>query len=73
MLGLHYHMSFFLVARDGLWSPRASVIVALWAPCLWSTHSVVVAVGLAASWHVESSWLRDGTCVSYIGRQILYH
>ena len=29
--------------------------------------------GLVAPWHVEPSWIRDGTRVSYIGRWILYH
>ena len=29
--------------------------------------------GLVAPWHVGSSWIRDGTCVSCTGRQILYH
>ena len=30
-------------------------------------------MGLVAPWHVESSWIRDRTCVSCIGRQVLYH
>ena len=30
-------------------------------------------MGLAVSWHVESSQIRDWTCVSCIGRQVLYH
>ena len=29
--------------------------------------------GSAALWHVASSQTRDQTCVSCIGRQILYH
>ena len=29
--------------------------------------------GLVAPWHVRSSWTRNGTCVPYIGRQILNH
>ena len=28
---------------------------------------------LVALWHVESSWIRDWTLISCIGRQILYH
>ena len=28
---------------------------------------------LVALWHVGSSWIRDRTCVSCTGRQILYH
>ena len=30
-------------------------------------------MGLVALRHVRSSWIRDQTCVSWIGRQILYH
>jgi len=30
-------------------------------------------MGLVASWYVESSWTRDGTHVSCIGRWILNH
>ena len=30
-------------------------------------------MGLAAPWNKGSSWTRGGTCVSCIGRQILYH
>ena len=37
-----------------------------WAQELW--HA-----GLVALWHVGSSWIRDRTCVSCIGRWILYH
>ena len=33
---------------------------------LWGT-------GLVGLWHVGSSWTRDRTCVSYIGRWIPYH
>ena len=36
------------------------------AQYLWHT-------GLVDPWHVGSSWIRDGTCVSCIGRWILYH
>ena len=35
--------------------------------------SVVVATGLIALWHVESSWARDRTYVPCIGRRILIH
>ena len=34
---------------------------------------VVVVHGLSSPGHVGSSWTRDQTCVSYIGRGILYH
>ena len=30
-------------------------------------------MGLVAPRHVESSWIKDGTCVPYIGRRILNH
>ena len=38
---------------------------------LWSTGSIFVAHGLFCSWHVGSSWIRDQTPVSCIGRQTL--
>ena len=39
-----------------------------------STVSKAVAcTGLAAPWYVESSWIRDQTCVPCIGGQVLYH
>ena len=40
---------------------------------LQSTGSVIVAHGLLALKHVGSPQIRDQTCVSCIGRQILYH
>ena len=41
---------------------------------VYSISSIVVVHGLSCStWHVASSWTRDWTCVSYIGRWILYH
>ena len=45
----------------------------VWAPRLWSAGSVVVAHGLCCSVAVGSSRIRDQTCVSCIGRRILYH
>ena len=33
----------------------------------------LICTGLVALWHVRSSQIRDQTCVSSIGRQILYH
>ena len=55
------------VVEHGIYGTWASVVVA-WAKAqyLWQT-------GLVALRHVGSSWTRDRTCVSYIGRQILYH
>ena len=40
---------------------------------LQSTGSTAVPRGLSCSLAVGSSWTRDRTCVSCIGRQILYH
>ena len=37
-----------------------------WAQYLWH-------MGFIALQHVGSSWIRDGTSVPCIGRQILYH
>ena len=47
-----------------------SVVV---VPGFQSTGSITVVRGLAAPRHVRSSCTRDRTCVSCIGRQILYH
>ena len=49
---------------------QTSVVVAL---RLLSTGSVVVAHGLIAPWHAESSQTRDQNCVPCIGRHILNH
>ena len=45
-----------------LWLPGSSA----WGQQWWST-------GLVAPWHVGSSQIRDQTCISCIGRWILYH
>ena len=58
VLGFHYCVGFSLGAQ-------ASVVLAL-------GHSRITR-GLVAPWHVESSQIRDGTCVSFVSRQILYH
>ena len=42
-------------------------------PRLWISGSGVVAHGLVALWHVESSCIRDQTCVPCFGWQILNH
>ena len=47
---------------------RASVVV---VPGLWSTGSVIVAMGLIVPRHVRSAWTGDQTSVSCIGRQVL--
>ena len=57
-----------LVVEHRFQGTQASVVV---APGFYSTDSTVV--GLVALRHVGSSWLRDRTCISCIGRWILYH
>ena len=47
---------------------RVSVVV---VPGLWSTGSVIVAMGLIVPRHVRSAWTGDQTSVSCIGRQVL--
>ena len=51
----------------GVWSQSSRLLDSrAQAQLLWHT-------GLAAPWHVGSSLTGDWTCVSYVGRQILYH
>ena len=59
-----------LVVEHGLWGARASVVA---CTGLWSTDSTAVVHGLVILGHVGSFWTIDGTCVSCIGRWILYH
>ena len=67
--------SFVEHGLDGMW---ALIVV---APGLWSTVSAVVGArsqqwwvhGLSSLQHVGSPEVRDRTCVSCIGRRILYH
>ena len=86
VLCLHCYVSFSLVAviggcsSWGVWAShcggfsccraRASVVAAMGsraqAQKLWCT-------GLVGPWHVGSSQIRDRTCVSCIGRRILYY
>jgi len=40
---------------------------------LEGTDLVAVVHGLSCFGHVGSAWIRAETCVSYIGRRILYH
>ena len=53
------------LVEQRLWSPGFSSC-STWAEQWWST-------GLAAPQHVDSSWTRDQTSVSCIGRQILIY
>ena len=66
-----------LVAEHGLYGMQAPVAV---VPGLSSCGSQALEksqqlwyTGFIAPWHMGSSWTRDRTCVSRIGRQILYH
>ena len=71
MLGLPCCVGFSLIAVHGLFLAVASLLEEhrlwnTWAQSLWQTHWV-------APRHMESSQIRDQTCISCIGRQILYH
>ena len=57
------------VAEHGLQGMQTSVVV---VPGLQSTDSVVVELRAQLLRHVGSSWTRDKTRVSCIGRRILY-
>ena len=80
-LDLHCCTGYSLVAVHGLLIAAASLAQALkcmgsavLAPGLWSTGSVVVMHGLGCSpRHVGFSQTRDGTHVSSVRTQILYH
>ena len=70
MLGFHCYSGFSLVSVHRLLIAVASLIAeyslqGTWAQELWHT-------GLGAPWYVGSSWIRDQTHVSCIGRWILY-
>ena len=45
----------------------------LWPPGSGAQTQQLWCLGLAVLWHVGSSWTRDWTHVTCIGRQILYH
>ena len=57
-------MGFSLVAVSGAYSP-----VGMCGPLV----VISLTVGLVAPWYVVSSWIRDQTHVSFIGKCILYH
>ena len=86
VLGLHCWRGCFLLVVQGLVllqsvDCRASAVMAhelsscsSWFPeYRLSSCGVVVVVGLVAPQPVGSSCARDRTCLSCIGRQILYH
>ena len=62
--GLCCSMGFSLVAVSGTYSP-----VGMCGPLM----VISLIVGLVAPWCVVSSWIRDQTHESCIGRWILYH
>ena len=80
VLDLGCCVGFSLVSASRGYSPAVvrSLLIA-WPPLLQSTGSRVHRLqwlwhtGLAALWHVGSSWTRDQTHVACIGRQILHH
>ena len=59
----------------GLWGAWASVVEA-WGLSSWGSRAQARSLwhlGLVVRWRLGSSQTRDRTCVSCIGRQILYH
>ena len=62
-----------LLPSFGAWASHCSGLsrCGVWALGTWA--SVVVAHRWVSSRPVGSSWIRDRTCVSCIGRWILYH
>ena len=66
-----------LVVEHGFWSVGASVVAAhgLKGCGSWALGHRLNSCGIwhVAPWHVGSSWIRDWTRVSCIGRRILYH
>ena len=73
-----------LVMEHGLWGVWVLVVVVcgfsscgMWTQSLWLLHSRAQAeqqwhMGLGAPWHVESSQIRDQTCISCTGQWIPY-
>lgn len=71
MLALSCCVGFSLVAVHGFFTVTASLVV---EHRLWSTWAQKLGCsGLAVLWHAESFQTRDQTCVSCVGRWILYH
>ena len=65
----------FLLAESGLKGTQASVVAAsgLSGCSSRALEHRLDSCGALAYLHVGSSWIRDRTCVSCIGRQILNH
>ena len=67
---------FSCVARPlghGGFSSCGTWVQSLWFPSSRAQAQELWCTGLVAPWHVGSSWIRDQTLVSCIGRWILYH
>ena len=62
----------FLVV-EGEWALGHVDFSSSGSPALEHRLSICGGMGLVALRHVGSSWIRDQTCVSWIGRWILYH
>ena len=78
VLGLRCSAGFSLVVGGGC---SLAVVLRLLTvmPFLGAEHRLegtdlaAVVHGLSCFGHVGSAWIRAETCVSYIGRRILYH
>ena len=70
---LLYRLSFSHCSEQGLLS-RCGAQASHCSSFSWAARAQSLQhTGLVAPWHVGSSWIRDGTCVSCMGKQILYH
>ena len=72
------HCSGFSCCRAQALGHTASNGCNTWVQSLWLLGSRAQGqqlwhTGLVAPWQMGSSWIRDRTCVSYVGRKILYH
>ena len=74
MLGLCCCPGFSLVVTSRHWSlvVACRFLIAVASRCRAEAQELWCS-GLVAARHVESSWIRDQTSVSFIDRQILYH
>ena len=71
VLGLCCYVDFSLVVESKGFSLQWLLL--LWHPGSGAQAQQLWCKGLAAPWHVGSSWIRDWTRVSCTGRQVLYH
>ena len=75
VLGPHCCVGFPLQWLLFLWSTgfRVCGLQGLQLPCSRAQAEQLPCTSLVAPRHVGSSWTRDGTCVSWTGRRVLYH